>query len=198
MYGESLDKILKNRYPEFGDITRRSNIVNYAFTTKSSKKRESTQVLSLSPICSVNTDETSFVPKIVASKAVACKIRESPTDLLVLECVSSLSELSDVYLAHSNRDVKIRKSSKKIRPMYPPEMRVVQCVKYMEQEILPLKLWLNDIKRKCNALGIEFNKKPSKPSVSITDMSACVGTEMATFQKSINSNRGVYSMVFNG
>lgn len=167
--------------------------------TGKTEKRESTRILSLSPICSVNTHETSLVPKIMASKGVACKIYESQRDLVLVGCMSPPSELSDDYLTLStNRDVNKRNSLKNIMSLNPPEMRIVECVQYMEKEILPLKMWLNDITRKCTALGILFNQKPSKPSMTITTVSTCVNPEQKISAKNIKSNRAVYSMVFDG
>lgn len=173
-------------------------VVNEMVDTKSSFKRESTRWLSLSPTFSVHAGETPPVGKMFASKSVNCKIHDSRSDLVLLRSICSPSDLSYGTQALSRiGDLSRRNSPRKLRVLFrtPPEMRVVEYVQLIENEILPLKMWLNDIIRKCIALGIEFRKQPSKQSmaVSTSGLPAITSSEETT-----SSNRVVYSVVFDG
>ncbi|KAJ8730625.1 hypothetical protein PYW08_002038 [Mythimna loreyi] len=200
LYDKSLDKITNTEdlYPVCSDATRSRSVVRDTVKAKNAYKHESTRWLTLSPICSVNAGETALVDKMVASKSITCKIHESSRDLVPMGTVASRSDFSHGNLALSTIvDVNRQKSPRKLRVLCrtPPEMRVVEYMRFIESEILPLKMWLNDIIRKCTALGIEFKKQPSKQNMAVSTSGI---PAITASNETTKSNRVVYSIVFDG
>lgn len=227
VYSESLNKMTntENVYPIFGTVQNENVVMETV--TKSFIKPESPRLLSLSPICSVNTYETPFINRIMSCKSVTCKIHESQRDLVLFGSISSPSDLSrDNQALSTIIDVTRQISPRKLRVMCgnSPEMRVLEYVRYIENEILPLKMLFNDIKRKCTALGIDFNKQlpkqcravntvstTSSPKMSIDTVSTnnipkmIINTvfssstpKMSVAAETTKSNRAVYKIVFDG
>lgn len=168
---------------------------------RTSIKPEDKRRLSLSPICSISTQETPFVTKDVASKAINCKIHDSNKDLIPLGNISEPSNMSNenqnsralpMIVDTSGRNSP-KKNMGKVR--IPPEIRVAEYVQYMEKEVLPLKLMLNEIFSKCSALGITFSKKSSRQSLRCHSTSTY---SISRSQEISKSNRVVYSIVFDG
>lgn len=168
---------------------------------------ESRRKLSLSPICSVSTQQSPAVVKHVSCKAVTCKIYDSQKDLVPIGCLSTASNLSnDIQVSKELStiiDISGQSSQRRLRSQsrVPPEIRVAEHVEYMEKEVLPLKVMFNEILSKCSMLGINFSsKKPSKPSLlykSLSIQSSDV-TDVVKSEEISKSNRLVFSVVFDG
>ncbi|CAH0581516.1 unnamed protein product [Chrysodeixis includens] len=134
--------------------------------------------LSLSPICSVSTQQAPAVVKHVACKAVTCKIYDSQKDIVPVGCLSTASNLSNEIQVSKELstiiDISGQCSQRILRNQsrVPPEIRVAEHLEYIEKEVLPLKTMFNEIISKCSMLGLNFNsKKPSKPSLVYKTMS---------------------------
>ncbi|PZC75949.1 hypothetical protein B5X24_HaOG205290 [Helicoverpa armigera] len=203
LHNASLDKITntENIYPIFSDALERCNANILTAPVKKSLKHDATRRLSLSPICSLSTQESRFVNKIVVSKAVTCKIYDSHKD--------SGSSATPSDLSHDNQtnntmsaiiDVSSQ-SSKRLRfkCRAPPEMRVAEYKQFIENEMLPMKMILNDLLCKCSALGISLCKRSSKPSLMFKAVSSCSESpEITKSEEFAKSNRVIYSVVFDG
>lgn len=204
----------------FVDDIASSNAVTNISVGTNSAKFDSGKKLSLSPICSISTQEPPLIAKIVTSRAVTCKFYDSHKDLLGLDSASSPSDLShdnqtsnavstsnaisSNAVSTSNAlsiEVSRPKLSKRLRfkCRIPPEIRIAEYMQTVEKEILPLKLMLSDIICKCSALGLTLgSKQPSEQSLMNKSVSTYTVPEITTSEEIIKSNRVVYSFVFEG
>lgn len=88
--------------------------------------------------------------------------------------------------------------------IYTPEMRIAQCVQYIETELLPLNLFLDKLITKCSILGLNINQCSSAKLRSnnmllykSVSMSKCEEKEniiTETREKPL-SNRAVFSIL---
>lgn len=207
----SLDKITSTEsiYLINDNIVTCGNTIFQVDPPKSSSKYspESRRKLSLSPICSVSTQQAPAVVKHVSSKAVTCKIYDSQKDIVPIGCLSTASNLSNEIQVSKELstiiDISGQSSQRGLRSQcrVPPEVRVAEHMEYMEKEVLPLKVMFNEILSKCSMLGINFSsKKPSRPSLvyKTLSMQSSAVEDIILSQEIAKSNRVVFSIVFDG
>lgn len=166
----------------------------------------------MSPICSINTQDIDDVSlRTTASKGITCKIYDSQKDLVPVCCNSDLSEftngnkITDIVSQISTLpgENAITSLDLEYNDRSPPEIRIAQYIHYMEKELLPLNVTLDELISKCTVLGVyESSRKILKTNSNnlIFYKSVCMYNNHITTEtreKSI-SNRAVYSIVFDG
>ncbi|XP_060803725.1 uncharacterized protein LOC106130849 [Amyelois transitella] len=200
-----IDKITSTQLmSELGNHRNQSDIVSFNDTSDcvSSFACKMDRKLSLSPICSVNTDES--VPDHIKgrlSNFIVLQIQEPKR--ITLNNLTQFQSTIETYGFETIKEIKnydgqqgfdgIMKIDDK--SFYPisnnsyervlPEVRVADFMKAVEKELAPIKTTLNDIIRKCTLLGFVCKGNQNPMSYNYV-------------RKKSKSNRVVYSFVFDG
>lgn len=169
-------------------------------------KTETARKLSVTPICSINTDEefSKGVAEGISNKIVF-RVFESQ-NYYAREIDGTMKNNTSLDLFY---DINNGNPDRIFTTMHPydyisshrilPEIRVANFVQIMEKEIRPLKRMLGDILNKCSTLGFTWTKSQQTPVMyknvpsSDKQISRCLKTK-----KQMKSNRVVYTIVFDG
>lgn len=166
---------------------------------------DSKRKLSLSPICSINTNENPFpdTEEEVPMNLVVDHILQYETNAFCESIAYNLPVRNEKYVNIKTVNDYNKESIDNFYKTHKrelPETRVAKFIKKMEMEIMPLKIMLDDILHKCSSLGLSKNKCISRNLVLYKTVPSCKNQveKYCKIENQTKSNRVVYSIVFEG
>lgn len=212
---DSNEKILDNQY-SIDKITNTDNTLAVCKVIETQSAETTTEIstrsrddskrkLSLSPLCSIDTNDNPFHDDAdeVPLSLVVDRIFQYETGDFTENTAYTLPTRNEKIL-HINTINDDRKES--VESFYKthkrelPEARVAKFIKKMETEIMPLKMMLNDILEKCSTLGLSKNKYIARNLILYKSIPSYKNQveKLCKTERQIKSNRVVYSIVFEG
>ncbi|XP_028169081.1 uncharacterized protein LOC114359039 [Ostrinia furnacalis] len=198
---KSIDKNINTETPSNVEDKRSSGNFGKAFTINN--KLETRRNLSLTPICSINTEDNEAEPvKRISSNTIVYLRYETQKEFACAEIRGNSVKSDDLYFSlytrnHNNFCKTFKQYDCVTSHRVLPEVRVANFVQIMENEIMPLKLMLSDIISKCSSLGVSWSKSQQKPLIN-NEVNSEKQISGCKTKKQANSNRVVYSIVFDG
>lgn len=136
------------------------------YVTKAKNKDTVKRLLDMSPICSVDIDHNFKSMTNTPVNSSVTKYDYLPGIVKNSDRTASIENISDniklnKYLIETfieENEKSFQRVINKIKARELPEVRIKTVIKSIEEEILPLKIMLNEIISKCISLGVTLNK----------------------------------------